>query len=186
MKKYIIIKSAIYIIAAILILIFNEKLVQNLKYLISGALLMFGIFDAFYGFVDEEKFYQSHNLYFGLLEIFLGIVMLIKLDTIDNYQTICVVWAVWSIFRETFEIKELVERFKNKIFIPSIISLSESIVVIVLSTIMLIEPEAKHVVLHTYLLVIEFVISSIIPISNFIFDKKHKNTVKKHGSTKRN
>lgn len=169
-KKLMFLKTIIYLIAATIIFILHDHFVEGIDYLISSILFLYGLSDVAISFFEEEKYYETVNFYFGLVELFLGMIVIVGLE---GYEDVCIIWGVWSIFRESFEIKELVKHLKNKKYVSSIINLIESIIVIILSTFMLFEPSVHHASIHIYLLVSELIISSIIPITEAYFNKKN-------------
>ena len=69
----------------------------------------------------------------------------------------CIIWATWSIVRESYEIKEVVSDIKS--VLPKILSGAESIAVIVLSVMLILEPTEHHALIHMYMLVIELVLN---------------------------
>ena len=85
----------------------------------------------------------------------------------------CVIWAAWSILREAFEIKELFLKIKSVVL--TIISGIESIAVIVLSVMLILEPGEHHAMIHLYLLLVELVLTPLVPLlDEVIEERKHK------------
>ena len=83
---------------------------------------------------------------------------------IEEYATVCVIWAVWSILRESIELQEIVEGELHPVL--GVVSGLESVAVIVLSVMLMIEPGEHHAMIHSYLLCVELVLSAVIPLLN--------------------
>ena len=175
--KYYAIKLAVYVAIAISIFIFREKLVADavLKYFIGGLMTLYGVEEILFEIVFKDKhFWHKDKIYLGIIELTFGITLLIiNLPYEADYEAVCVVWATWSIVRESFEIKELVTEIKS--WTLTIISGIESIAVIVLSVMLILKPEAEHALVHMYLLVLELVLTPLIPmLDEILLERKHK------------
>ena len=175
--KYFAIKLAVYIAIAVCIFIFREHIVNEevdkmiLNYFIGGLMTLYGVEEILFEIVFKDKhFWHKDKIYLGIIEITFGIVILCA--PVD-YETTCVVWATWSIVRESFEIKELVTEIKS--WTLTIISGIESIAVIVLSVMLILEPHEHHALTHIYLLLFELVLTPLIPmLDEIILERKHK------------
>ena len=166
--KYNLIKLVIYIVLAVLIFVFREKLIENLKYFIGGLMLLYA-FEEILFIVLHHVHHLLHEdkVYLGFIELVLGIVLL----TVNfSYESVCVIWATWSILRESYEIKEIACELKN--IVPKIISGVESIVVIVFSILLLVEPGHHHAMIHLYLLLAELVITPLTPLLDELLEKR--------------
>ena len=162
-------KLVLYVIGAILLFIFREFFVANLRWFIGGLMMMYGSLAILEIALEKVKpIYDGHGFLFNLIEAILGLVILLL---IKEYATVCVIWAVWSIFRESIELREILAKKLHTIL--AIISFLESIAVIVLSVLLMMEPGEHHALIHSYLLCIELVLTASIPILNsFIFKEK--------------
>lgn len=158
--KYFSIKLGVFTILAILVFIFREPLVENLKYFIGGLMLLYGLEEILF-----EILYSRHHilhqgkLYLGGIELLLGVVML---SVPMSYESVCIIWATWSILREAYEIKEVFSEIKC--LAPKILSATESVVVIVFSILLIIEPGEHHAMIHLYLLLAELIVSPLTPL----------------------
>ena len=158
--KYFSIKLGIFAILAILVFVFREPLVENLKYFIGGLMLLYGLEEILF-----EILYSRHHilhqgkLYLGGIELLLGVVML---SVPMSYESVCIIWATWSILREAYEIKEVFSEIKC--LAPKILSTTESVVVIVFSILLIIEPGEHHAMIHLYLLLAELIVSPLTPL----------------------
>ena len=170
--KYYAIKLAIYVILAILVFVFRKTLVEYLKYFIGGLILLYGLEEILFEIVFKDKhFWHQDKIYLGLVEIVFGVTLLIiNLPYEADCEAVCVMWATWSIVRESFEIKELVTEIKS--WTLTIISGIESIAVIVFSVLLILEPGEHHALIHIYLLLVELVLTPLIPLLDEIILKK--------------
>ena len=166
--KYFSIKLGLFAIIAILVFIFREPLVENLKYFIGGLMLLYGLeeilFEVLY---SRHHIFHQNKIYLGFIEILLGVVVL---AVPMSYESVCIIWATWSILREAYEIKEVVTELKC--LAPKIISATESAVIIVFSILLIIEPGEHHAMIHLYLLLAELIISPLTPLLDEILAKK--------------
>ena len=81
-----------------------------------------------------------------------------------------IIWGTWSILREGDEITECVVRMTHKR--PAFISFIESVVVIILSIEMIVDPVEHHAHIHIILLGIELILEVIFPIFYGFLDKQ--------------
>ena len=169
--KYFSIKLGIFAILAILVFVFREPLVENLKYFIGGLMLLYGLEEILF-----EILYSRHHilhqgkLYLGGIELLLGAVVL---SVPMAYESVCIIWATWSILREAYEIKEVFSEIKC--LAPKILSATESVVVIVFSILLIIEPGEHHAMIHLYLLLAELIVSPLTPlVDEMLANRKSK------------
>ena len=170
--KYYSIKLGVFAILAILVFIFREQLVENLKYFIGGLMVLYGLEEILF-----EVLYSRHHIlhqgkiYLGFIELILGIVVLV-VNMPDELEImyVCIIWATWSILREAYEIKEIFSEIKC--LVPKIISGTESAVILVFSILLMVEPGAHHAMIHLYLLLAELIISPLTPLLDEILAKK--------------
>lgn len=168
--RYHLVKLIVCVILSILVLVFREQLVHlnNLKYFIGALMVAYGLDEiAFEVYCHKLHFIHEHKTYLGLVELVLGATMLIlALD----YEAVCVIWATWSIIRESYEIKELVTEIKS--ITLTVISGVESVAVIVLSIMLIAEPGEHHAMIHLYLLLFEFILTPLVPLLDEIIEQK--------------
>ena len=155
--KYYLVKLIIYVALAVCVFIFREKLVEHLKYFIGGLMTLYGVEEILFEIVFRDKhFWHKDKIYLGIIELVFGVALLC-LDLHDNAEETlirtCLIWATWSIVRESFEIKELVTEIKS--WTLTIISGIESIAVIVLSVMLILNPGEEDAMVHMYLLLLE-------------------------------
>ena len=162
MKYFRFIKLTVYLTIGVLLGVFHVFMVEHLKYTLSIIILLYGLEAlSFAIYYHRKKCYLEHRFYWGLVEVLLGIV---TLTSIEDFNTVCIVWAIWAILRESWEIKEAVSNFSN--LIPSLIELVTGLVNIVFSVLLIIHPGEHHATIHLFLLIVELAIASILPIIN--------------------
>lgn len=158
------------VILTVVVFIFREQLVHlnHLKFFIGALMVAYGLDEiAFEAYCHKLHFIHEHKTYLGLIELVLGVATLIlELD----YEAVCIIWATWSIVRESYEIKELVTEIKS--ITLTVVSGVESIAVIILSIMLIAEPGEHHALIHIYLLMIEFVLNPLIPLLDELIEKK--------------
>lgn len=162
-----------FLVGSVLLFIFREFFVQHLRFFIGGLMIIYGLLGILEMVLEKVKpIYEEHEFVFNILEILIGLVVLIFLN---DYHTICVVWAMWSILRESLEIRVILVGKLHSIF--AVVNGVESIAVIVLSILLMMEPGEHHALIHSYLLCVELVLTSLVPIVNeFMLNRNNKNT----------
>ena len=167
--RYRFVKLIVCVVLVVLVLVFKEQLVHHLKYFIGALMVAYGLDEiAFEIYCHKLGFIHKSKTYLGLIELVLGGTLL-ALNL--NYEAVCIIWATWSIVRESYEIKELVTEIKS--ITLTIISGIESVAVIVLSIMLIAEPGEHHAMIHIYLLLFEFILTPLVPlVDEFIEQKK--------------
>lgn len=167
--KYFVVKLCLYFVLSLLIFIFRHPLVENLNLFIGGIMALYGVEEVLFEVIYYgKKFWKQEKVYLGLVELILGLVLLLSPLSIE---ATCIIWATWSIVREAFEIKELVLEVKS--ITLTILSGLESVAVIVLSVMLILEPGEHHAMVHLYLLLAELVLNPLIPLLDELFEEKH-------------
>ena len=176
--KYLIVKLAVFVALGVCVFIFMETFVKNLKFFIGGLMLLYGVEEILFEVLFHGKnFWKCEKTYLGFVELILGTTLFfypsVEAEPDHVMMMTCVVWAAWSIIREAFEIRELVVEIKSVTL--TIISGIESIAVIVLSVMLILEPGEHHAMIHMYLLLAELVLTPLVPLlDEIIEEKKHK------------
>lgn len=166
--KYNLIKLAVYVVLAVLVFVFREKLVEHLKIFIGGLMILYAVEEVLFIVLHHvHHILHEDKVYLGFIELLLGIVLL----CVDiSFEGVCIIWATWSILRESYEIKEIACELKN--IVPKVLSGVESIVIIVFSILLLIEPGHHHALIHLYLLMAELVIAPLTPLLDELLTKR--------------
>ena len=157
MKTYKIIKTIIYILAGILILIFNHQALNHLSLVVGGAVLAYG-FDGIIMCIIKKDYLGEKPLILASVNLLIGLAILLVKDEIS---TICIIWAVWSILREGVELTECLHKIAHKK--PGFINMAESIVVIIFSFTMILNPTLHHAHTHIIILGIELILEIFFP-----------------------
>lgn len=172
------IKTTIYMIAGILIIIFNKAIFAYVEYVVSAVIIAYGINFIIRGITNKSLFKDTSKLVSAVTNILVGIALIL---TGDDPVTLCVIWGVWSILREGTEIAELLpELIEKKV---GFLDLAESIAIIVLSFILIMEPTEHHIQFHIIILGIELILEVLFPLFNKLIEKiyekvKAKRTIK--------
>ena len=165
MKYFRFVKLGVFVAIGVVLGAFHTFMVENLRYSLTTIMILYGLealsFSLYY---HRKDFYKQHRFYWGLVEILLGVVVM---SSVSDFTTICITWAIWAILREAEEIKEAVLDISN--LITSIIEIITGTVNVVFSVLMIMNPTFEHATIHLYLLIVELVIASGIPIINHYF-----------------
>lgn len=162
MKPFRLTRLIVFVLGAVLLLVFNEFFLHNLRWFIGGLIVLYGSLGILALMLAKVKpIYEGQGFLFFSVEILLGLT---TLCFIKEYATVCIIWAVWSILRESVELEEIVERELHPIL--AVFSGIESVAVIVLSVMLMIEPGEHHAMIHSYLLAVELVLAALIPVIN--------------------
>ena len=169
--KYLIVKQCVFAVLAVLVFVFRAFHIQYLRHFVGALMLFYGLEEQLFEIIYERKhLFHQGKIYLGLSEIILGIVTIaVNID----YDSVCIIWAVWSILRESYEIKEIFADLK--FLVPKILSGVESIAVIVFSILLIIDPAEHHAMIHLYLLLVELILTPFVPLLDELLEKrKHK------------
>ena len=154
-----IIRTILYLIGGILILVLNENIEQYIYLIVGIDLIIVSSLELMKEIVDRG-YKEAHNhIGSALFTIIVGILILTLFH--DNVYKVSVMWAVATVVNSTMEINEgLHEIHERKAF--SIINLAFATIEIVFSILLLIEPEenAEHFLTHIYLLGVGFIIEA--------------------------
>lgn len=167
MKIYQIVKTVLYLIGGLAILIFHNELFNYVDYVVGTVILLYGIDIFILGLTNKTLFKEEGLLAQAITHTIIGVIMYIVPDDI---VITCTIWAVWTILREGKELSECIKRFTEKK--PAILNTIESLIVIVLSFIMIVQPTEDHAKFHLILLGIELILEIVFPIINHFLDKQ--------------
>ena len=163
-------KLLFYFAIAVLVFIFRNHFVDEVKYFVGTLALFYGLEGLFFEWwMHREKLFHQDKFYLSCIEVFLGIILL---ACPLYYESVCVVWAVWSIIREADEIKDIVTELRH--WFPRILSAIESIAVIVFSVYLMIDPSPHHVLIHIYLLMVELLVTPLTPLVDEAFSAREE------------
>lgn len=158
--RYNYIKLAIYFTLAVLILVFKDPLIEHLKYFIGGLMIMYALEEVLFELIfSRHHFFHQNKVYLGFIELLLGLLLVI---VNISYEGTCIIWATWSLLRETHEVEEILSELQT---LPAkILSGVESLVIIVFSVMLIIEPTEHHAMIHLYLLLVELIVAPLTPL----------------------
>ena len=175
MKIYKFIKLIIFIIFSILIVVFRNEAIDNLHYFVASLILAFGIENVIVSMIVlKKKCLKEVEFTFSFFEIILGLTIM---TAIRNFSYVCVIWAVWSILRQSSDIYlACSEKVKGAV---AIVYFIQSVVTIVFSIMLMLDPIEQHAMTHMYLVIIELLVISLPPViddllSNYQTKKKTK------------
>lgn len=167
------------IIIGTIILIFNSFFLEHLNILVGSAMIILSVESLTFSFFIEKETRQITRLMHNILCLVLGIIVLLMYHE-ESFVNVCVIWGVWSVIREEWELSEEVfKKGANKIL--AALSLIESAVVIVFSIMMIINATEHHAHTHIYLLAIEFYMLAVVAVGESIFGIIEKKKNKKKG-----
>ena len=171
MKIYNYIKLAIFIVFSVLIFVYKDTLLVNLKYLVASLLIAFGTENLLLlNIIEKKDALKNSKFAFGFIQLLLGLVLMF--GTFE-FTGVCIIWAVWSISRESYEIYEITSgQVKG---IAAVISGIESVVAITFSVLLLLSPTEEEAKIHIYLLIVEFLVTAFSPVvSELVYNFKTK------------
>ena len=166
MKIYKFIKFFLFIALGVSIFFLMDTYVEHLRFFIGGLITLYGVDGFFLWILEKDKFEKMHFLFKAVVQLVLGICTLTLFGEYSSpedvgYKTICIIWAVWAIMREADEISEYYELFKERI--PCFLGFIESVVAIVFSITLIMEPGEHHAMIHMYLLIVELFTAVLVP-----------------------
>ena len=181
MKIFRIVKSVVFLAAGILTLVLHDLIMKDegslVGIIVGSAILLYGLDMTFRGVVERRLFGENY-LFFGALSQFLIAAALFAVS--GSIESVCVIWAVWSILREGKEMSESLHRVFNKK--PGLLNIAESVVIIVFSFMMMMEPSEHHASFHIYLLGIELILEIVFMFVNLLFDRMIEKKRKEKGT----
>ena len=159
-KRRTIIKYAFFILAGIGILVFNEALMAWIPWLVAAVMLVYG----FTGIEEWKDTPPEERHWLELIEdatllLMAGLMLVVR----EDFGKCCVIWAVWSILREGTEVSEVLEKYGDRTVV--VVDLVESLIVVALSALLVIDPE-EHAHRHVVLLGIELLLEAFFPMAD--------------------
>ena len=160
MKIYRFIKLFIFIVFSALIITFRYQLLEQLHYFIGTLILVFGLESSIVLLIVAKKnAFKSIKLSFAFFEIILGITLL---AAVRSFEYVCVMWAVWSILRQSIDINEVL---KGEVKGPvAVVLLIQSVVSVVFCVMLILNPTEHHAKTHIYLVVTELLVIGLPPV----------------------
>ena len=153
MKKWQILKAVLYLALAICIFVLNDTVMPYVGILVGAVVCLYAAEEFAVCAAKKVLFSDAYHLFDGIAQLLIGIILFIVSDDIIK---VCLVWGVWSILRESKEMAEAIKKLPTRK--SEIINVIESVTIIALSFLMILEPNDDHAYLHMILLGVELVI----------------------------
>ncbi len=155
-----IVKYAFFILAGIGILVFNTALMGYIPWMVAAVMAVYGLL----GILEWLRMPPKERHWLELIDdtvllVMAGLMLIVR----DDFGKCCVIWAVWSILREGAEVSEVLERYGSRTVV--IVDLAESLIVVILSVLLVIDPE-EHAHSHVILLGIEMLLEAFFPMAD--------------------
>jgi len=179
MKIWHLIKLILYITLGTLVFIFNEFCLENVGYVVATLMILYATEDIVLSIIDGIL-KEETKVFSALIEIVLAIVMAVLPK--DAFTSKLIMWAVWSITRESKEITECVLRFKEKKF--AFLNLAESLIITYFSVTMILNPTEHHAHTHVFLLGVELYTNVLFYYFYGFLDKKFSHEEKDNNEVK--
>lgn len=169
-------RVAVFTAMAVLIFVFPDFFTNYAAFAVGSVMILFAVDD-----LVRIKFMHGNFTVFptginSLVSIFLAVLMMIFLyatgTNTEHLIKVCVIWAVWSVIQQAYEVYEMCEYFREKKL--GIVSIVESAAIIVLSVMLLIDPE-EHIRLHMIILGVELLLkNTFLPLYELISRAKQR------------
>lgn len=169
MKKWQIIKTVLYFLLAVLVGVFFNVLLDNVRYVVGPLMIVYGLESIVVHLALKKKFSEENECFRGVFEVMLGVLLLLSKEI--SYESACIIWAIWSIFRETRELEEIFKRIEHKI--PVIVDLAESVFSIIISILLILNPEEYHIAIHAVFLIVELISTVSLPYFRSYYIKRN-------------
>ena len=111
---------------------------------------MYAIEELIVAAAKRTLFKNPYLLSDGIVQLLVGAILFIVSSDVIK---VCLVWGVWSILRESKEFAEALKNIFQKRL--GIINAVESVVIVALSFLLILEPNEEHTRLHVFLLASE-------------------------------
>ena len=153
------VRIVVFTAAAVLIFVFPGYFTEYAAFVVGSVMILFALDDLIRIKVVHGSFRLLPTGVNDLVSVFLGVLMMVFLhSTATNSEhliKVCTIWAVWSIIEEGYELYEFCSLFREKKMgiLGGLCSLS----VIVLSVLLIIDPEA-HIRFHIIILGVELIL----------------------------
>ena len=110
---FLILKTVTFIAAGISILIMYKNTLNALHFVVGGTMMLYALLGvAEYAVLKSES---KANVFEYLIYVVIGVTMIIVAK--DDLENICLIWAMWSIMRESNDLGESLTELKKKRYI---------------------------------------------------------------------
>ena len=114
MKKWEYIRLCIFTVVGILVMIFYKTLYRYVNDIVGTVMIAYGIEEICFSLFGIKKDRENEAITSGSILIVLGLVELVLLKGEKNFESACVIWAVWAILREGKELSEVIRKITKK------------------------------------------------------------------------
>ncbi len=150
-----------YVLLGVAVIVTREITVHYLPFLVGGSMILYGTEEILTAFKHRKMFSEEADVFNGQLQCVIGIFMMISLRGEAHFVTVCIIWSVWSILRENKELREICLKVRK--LNPFLLNLVESLIAIVFSVMLILNPGEHHAVLHTIVLGTEYITKVVFP-----------------------
>lgn len=167
-KIYKFTKLALFVVLGVLILVFNEAIMEHsaiLNGVVGSIIALYGLEGVFLPIATKKVKAEKIEMLNGGIDILIAIIMIFLLEGHPyELRTVCILWSLWSIMREGVEIFDKGFVGIRNHPVTSVINIAESIIVIVFSIELICATDETlhhHAHAHVILLGIELIIEVI-------------------------
>ena len=173
MKTYNLIKVLVYFTFGVLILIFNKLCLEHIPLIISIVMLL-NATDDIVVWSKQGIIKEGTRFFNALVLIILAIILLI---IHSEFEKCLIIFAVWMILKEGTEITHCIQRMIRQK--PAILDLIESVFIIVMSILLIANPNEHHAYIHIFILGVELISELLFYfLYNYLDKKEEKNEIK--------
>lgn len=169
MKTYNFIQVLVYFIFGIFILIFNKLCLEHIPLIISIVMLLDATDDIIVW--SKQGIIKEGTRFFNALVLIILAIILLLVH--NEFERCLIIFAVWMILKEGNEITHCIQRMLRQK--PAILDLLESIFIVVMSILLIANPNEHHAYIHIFILGAELVSELLFYFLYNYLDKKDKN-----------
>ena len=163
------IRAVAYILAGTAIIAFHKTLVLSAGLIVGGVVIIYALEELLTCAFKRRLFKENGSLFEDVAQLVIGTLLILSSEDLVK---VCVIWGVWSILRESREMAEAIKSIIYKKF--GFLNAVESVVVIALSAIMILEPGEHHATFHMALLGVELILEIVFEIFERYAEKKRE------------
>ncbi len=171
MKTFNLFKSILYCVFGIFVLIFNKLCLEHIPLVIS-IVMMLNAIDDIIAWSKRGIIKEGSKFFSALVLIILAIILIINHN---EFERCLIIFAVWMILKEGTEITNCIQRIvKQK---PALLDLLESIFIIVMSVLLITNPNEHHAYIHVFILGLELISEFLFYFLYNFLDAKSENKI---------
>ena len=169
------IKASLFFVIGVLIFALQHILNENIGLLVGCNLILNGIVYLITLLIKKSLKTEYTDIYDALINVVLGLMVCLLIR--DEFDKVCMVWAVWTIARQSknvYALYSLGERHKWFIIVNAV----EAVVITVFSILLMLHTTPEHAATHVLILGAEFLFESLFTLDDYFFIKKNPHHVK--------